>query len=158
MGARQEMASSGVQSRFFPRSGNSQDALSTEGPAALRHRLATPHGGVGDRGIELCRGRVLAFHHSGIVPGGALILSVYMHTGAGLTQENWQILSTVGQRITSQALPFVIGGDFQVEPKQLEDSGWRRRWLRGGAAAHNGHAVASGHRFLRLLPTPRRRV
>ena len=56
--------------------------------AALRHGLATPHGGVGDRGIDLCRGRVLAFHHSGIVPGRALILSVYMHTGAGLTQQN----------------------------------------------------------------------
>ena len=63
--------------------------------AALRHGLATPHGGAGDRGIALCKGRVLAFYHSGIVPGGALILLVYMHTGAGLTQENWQILSTI---------------------------------------------------------------
>ena len=64
--------------------------------AALRHGLATPHGGVGDRGIELCKGRVLAFYHSGTAPGGALILSVYMHTGAGPIQENWQILSTIG--------------------------------------------------------------
>ena len=52
--------------------------------AALRHGLATPHGGVGDRGTELCKGRVLALCHSGIAPGGALVLSVYMHTGAGL--------------------------------------------------------------------------
>ena len=72
--------------------------------AALRHGLATPHGGAGDRGIELCEGRVLAFYHSGIVPGGALVLSVYMHTGAWLTQENWQILSTIGQWLTFQAL------------------------------------------------------
>ena len=72
--------------------------------AALRHGLATPDGGAGDRGIELCKGRVLACHHSGIVPGGALILSVYMHTRASLTQENWKILSTIGQWITSQAL------------------------------------------------------
>ena len=54
--------------------------------AALRHGLASPHGGVGDRSIGLCKRRVLAFHQSGVVPGGALILSVYMHTGAGLTQ------------------------------------------------------------------------
>ena len=116
--------------------------------AALRHGLATPHGGAGDRGIDLCRGRVLAFHHSGIVPGGALILSVCMHTGAGLTQENWQIFSTIGQWTTSQALPFIIGGDFQVEPKQLEDSGWARA----------GHSVASGHPFLHCLPRLRRRA
>ena len=94
--------------------------------AALLHGLATPDGGAGDRGIELCKGRVLAFHHSGIVPGGALVLSVYMHKGAGLTQDNWQIISTIGLWLTSQALPFVIGGDFQVEPKQLEGSGWVR--------------------------------
>ena len=94
--------------------------------AALRLGLATPHGGAGDRGIELCNWRVVAFHHSGIVPYGALILSVYMHRGAGLTQENWQLLSTIGQWTTSQALPFITGGDFQVEPKQLEDGGWVR--------------------------------
>ena len=69
---------------------------------------------------------MLAFYHSGIVPGVALILSVYMHSGAGLTKENWQLLSTIGQWLNSQALPFIIGGDFQVEPKQLEDSGWLR--------------------------------
>ena len=94
--------------------------------AAAAAWLATPDGGAGDRGIELCKGRVLAFYHSGIVSGVALILSVYMHSGAGPTQENWQLLSTIGQWLTSQALPFIIGGDFQVEPKQLEDSGWVR--------------------------------
>ena len=94
--------------------------------AVLLHVLVTPHGGAGDRSIELCKGRVLAFYHSGTVPGGVLVLSVYMHTGEGLTQENWQILSTIGQWLISQALPFIIGGDCQLEPKQLEDSGWVR--------------------------------
>ena len=65
--------------------------------AAVLRGLATPHGGAGDRGIELCKRRVLALHYNDIEPGGALILSVYMHTGAGLTQENWQILSTMCQ-------------------------------------------------------------
>ena len=37
---------------------------------ALRHGLATPHCGAGDRGIELCKGRVLAHFHSGSAPGG----------------------------------------------------------------------------------------
>ena len=83
-----------------------------------QHRLSTPFGGAS----SFCKERVLVLNRSGIVPGGALILSVSMHTGAGLTQENWQILRMVRQCLTSQALPFVVGGGFQVEPKQLEDS------------------------------------
>ena len=47
--------------------------------AALRHGLALPHG-AGHRSIELCTGRVLAFHHSGSVPGGSTdSLSVHAH-------------------------------------------------------------------------------
>ena len=45
-------------------------------------------------------------------------------------------------------MPFIIGGDFQVEPKQLEDSGWVR----------HRHAVVSRHRFLPRLSRPCRRV
>ena len=33
---------------------------------------------------------------------------MYMHTEAGLTKDDWQILSKIGQCITSQALPFII--------------------------------------------------
>ena len=116
--------------------------------AALRRGLST---GAGDRGIELSKGRVLALYHSGIFPGGALVLSAYLHTGVALTQENWQILSTIGQWLTSQALPFIVGGIFQVGAQAAGGQwmGARRRWLRGGAAARHGHAVASSHRLLR---------
>ena len=65
--------------------------------AAVLRGLATPHGSAGDGGIKLWKRRVLALYCNDIEPGGALILSVYMHTGAGLTQENWQILSTMCQ-------------------------------------------------------------
>ena len=40
--------------------------------------------------------------------------------------KNWQILSTIGQWLTSQALPFIIEGDLQVEPPMPENSGWVR--------------------------------
>ena len=53
-------------------------------------------------------------------------------------------VSRTGQWLTSQALPFIIGGDFQVEPKQMGDSGWVR--------AVGGFVVAP------QLPRPRRRV
>ena len=115
--------------------------------AALWHGILTPHGGVGDRGIEFCTRRVLTLYHSGIVPGGALVLSVYMHTGAGLTQENWQILSMIGQWLTSQALQLIIGGDFQVEPMQLEGSGWVRA-VGGFVVAPQLATVTQSHRVI----------
>ena len=90
---------------------------------------------------------VLAFYHSGIVPSGPLILSVHMHTGSGLTQENWQILSTKSEWITSQAPPFIIDGDFQVEPKQLEDSGWARA-VGGFVEAPQLATVTPSHRVI----------
>ena len=96
---------------------------------------------------KLCKGRVLALHHSGIAPGGALILSVYMHTGTDLTQENWQILSTIDPWLTSQGLLFVISGDFQVEPKQLEDSGWVRA-VGGSVVAPQLATVTPSHRVI----------
>ena len=71
----------------------------------------------------------------------------YMHTGAGLTQENWQILSVIGQWLTSQALPFIIGGDFQVEPGQLEDSGWVRA-VGGFVVAPRLATVTPSHRVI----------
>ena len=71
--------------------------------AALRHGLSTLFGGVGDRGIELCKGRVLVLCYRGIVPSGALLLSAYMHTGEGRAPENWQVLSTVAH-LASTAL------------------------------------------------------
>ena len=80
--------------------------------ASLQHGLATPYGGGGQG------------HRAG--QEARALFPLYVHTGAGLTQENWQSLSTIDQWLTSQALPLVIGGDFQVEPKQLEDSGWVR--------------------------------
>ena len=41
-------------------------------------------------------------------------------------QENWQMRSVLGNWLRSQAMPFIIGGDFQVEPDQLWSSGWVR--------------------------------
>ena len=80
-------------------------------------------------------------------PRGNLVLTVYMHTGAGLTQENWQILNTIGQWLTSQALPFIIGGDFQVEPSQLEDSGWVRA-VGGYVVAPRLATITPSHRVI----------
>ena len=120
--------------------------------AALRHGLAAPHGGAGDRVIELCKERVLAFCHSGIVPGGALILSVYMHTGAGLTEEkssqhDWLVANFPGTTVYHRwRLP---GG-----PKQLEDSGWVRD-VGGFAVAPQLATVTPSHRVIDFFAVSR---
>ena len=98
-------------------------------------------------GIELCKWRVFVLFHSGTTRGGALILSVYMHTQARLTQENWQILSTIGWWLAFQALPFIIGGHFQVEPWQLEGSGWVRA-VCGFVVAPQLATVTPSHRVI----------
>ena len=60
-------------------------------------------------------------------------------------------LGLVGQRLTSQTLPCIIGGDFQVEPKQLEDNCWAASWWHRSSPPS---AVASRRRFLRRLSRP----
>ena len=103
---------------------------------------------------------VCSFSLCGIVPNEALLLSVYMHTGAAFTQENWQILSTVGQWLASRALALHHRSDIQVAPKQLGGQwlGVRSQWLCGGAKARHRHTIASGHRLLRRHSRPCRRV
>ena len=91
--------------------------------AALRHGLSTLCEATGESGLER---RVLAFFQSGVVPSEGLLSSFHLHTVAGFTQANWQLLSVGDQWLRSQAMPFIIGGDFQGEPEQLEGSGWVR--------------------------------
>ena len=57
--------------------------------AAMWHVLATPCGAV--QGPRAC---ALSLWHCS---RGALLLSVYLHTGAGLIQENWRVLSLMDQ-------------------------------------------------------------
>ena len=66
--------------------------------------------------------------------GGALVLSSYMDTGAGLTQKNWQILCSIGQWQTSQALPFIIGGDFHQQAARRSWRAWLEENTTAGAA------------------------
>ena len=110
--------------------------------AALRQELATPHGGAGDRGIELCKGRELALYHSGIVTGGALILSVTCTQGgspprlcrsSSVATSRWRPSSW---RIADGCKPSVA-------------LWWRRSSPR---------SRRPGHRFRRCLLRPRRRV
>ena len=107
-------------------------------PAALRDMAWRRHTGVrADRGIKLCKERVLELYHSGIVPGGALLLSVYMH----------RFRSHSGELTNAQHSWPVIGGDFQADLKQLDERGWLRA-VGGFVGAPQLATVTPSHRVI----------
>ena len=71
-------------------------------------------------------------------PCGGAVERVVSSQGGSATQEIWQLLSVV-----SQWRPFIIGGDVQVKPQQLEHSGWVRAVGGFVVAPQFNHAVAS---------------
>ena len=77
--------------------------------AALRQGLATPHGGAGDRGIELCKGaRVLPRWHC--TRRGTDSFCVHAH-GSRSHPAQLATLQHEYQWLNSQILPFIIGGE-----------------------------------------------
>eukprot|EP00959_Pyramimonas_sp_CCMP1952_P100674 2105928-Pyramimonas_sp.AAC.1 len=61
-----------------------------------------------------------------MVKGGVLSGNIYLKDGGNLTDFNWSILTKFGSALKAAHLPFVIAGDWQIEPTQLEASGWTR--------------------------------
>ena len=56
---------------------------------------------------------------SSIVIGAA-----YLDDAVGLNAANMNKLAQMGRFLTDSGLPFLIGGDWNVTPAQLEESGW----------------------------------
>eukprot|EP00959_Pyramimonas_sp_CCMP1952_P284817 5954516-Pyramimonas_sp.AAC.1 len=69
-------------------------------------------------------GSVGILHFGGILPGGVLVASVYLHRSIGLAAQNWAILCRLGGVLRSTGLPFVLAGDFNLGPEVLDYSGW----------------------------------
>ena len=63
--------------------------------------------------------------------GGIHVMSIYLATGFGINHANRDILDAVAQHLASLRGPWVIGGDWNVEPAMLEASSWLG--LAGGA-------------------------
>ena len=110
--------------------------------AGARHGLSTPFGGAGDQGIELCKRDACSFSTKAAF-FHVVLCSLGLHAHRCRPhQEHWQILSTVGQWLTSEALPFIIGGDFHS------------RWVRAVGAfvvAPKLATVAPSHRVVGLF-------
>ena len=58
------------------------------------------------------------------IPGGTsfAISSVYLQHGTGLDDHNSGVLAKAGQFVTTSGLPWLIGGDFNLEPPAIASS------------------------------------
>ena len=70
------------------------------------------------------RHRVAAAHVSAIVPGGIHIISVYLKDSEGLSEYNLRVLQEVAALTQSLGTPWVVAGDWNVSPAQLQQANW----------------------------------
>jgi len=78
-------------------------------------------------------GRIAGAWFGGYARGGVTIFSVYLVVGAGLRfagspleNPNWRLLGALQRATAACGTPWAIGGDWNLSPSELEDSGWVR--------------------------------
>ncbi len=67
--------------------------------------------------------RVQVRHWGGLCPGGVHLVCVYLYDGEGLSRRNMDLLQELAFVITHLRGPWLCGGDFNMTPTQLEESG-----------------------------------
>ena len=79
-------------------------------------------------------------HHAwmgGVQKGGVHVISIYLWTGEGLTERNLALLHRLKLLVRTLKGPWVVGGDWNIEPELLQSSGWAR-YLKGQVFATEG--------------------
>ena len=83
-------------------------------------------------------GRLSAVWSDGVLRGGLLMISVYFWHGEGLTDRNMEILSKAADIVLSHGGPWAIGGDFNMEAKELSGASELLRRMRGVVVVPSG--------------------
>ena len=73
----------------------------------------------------------------GVQKGGVHIISIYLWTSEGLTERNLALLHRLKLLVRTLKGPWIVGGDWNVEPELLQSSGWAR-YLKGQIFATEG--------------------
>eukprot|EP00959_Pyramimonas_sp_CCMP1952_P267581 5594785-Pyramimonas_sp.AAC.1 len=68
--------------------------------------------------------RVLARWVSAIIPGGLVLVSLYLPTEVPFGADGSLVLARLGELLHSLGGPFVIGGDWNATPGELAAQGW----------------------------------
>ena len=71
-------------------------------------------------------GRLAAAWAEGIIDGGIMAISVYLWHTEGLSARNLSILNAAGEAVAKHGGPWLLGGDFNMEPQELAVAS---RWL-----------------------------
>ena len=66
------------------------------------------------------RGRVGVVWTDGVVRGGLMVISVYLWHSEGMSDRNLAILHAAGEAARRFGGPFIVGGDFNMSPEQME--------------------------------------
>ena len=69
-------------------------------------------------------GHLVCAHFDAVLKGGLLCFSPYLVHGLGLHGVNLEILRAIGIAACNWGGPFLVGGDFNLEPGELISSGW----------------------------------
>ena len=63
-------------------------------------------------------------HWHSVTKGGIGVGSVYLHATGCLGANNQALLHSIAGYLKAWGRPFVLGGDWQVGPQELEQAGW----------------------------------
>lgn len=73
--------------------------------------------------VSLELGRAMLMHWSAVVPGGIVLGSIYCTTGLGATGVNSDLVWKLAKALRQVGLPFIVGGDWQMEAEELRGTG-----------------------------------
>ena len=68
--------------------------------------------------------RIAAAWVGGVIRGGIHCVSVYLRDSEGLSEANLAILTQLAALLRSLSGPWVVGGDWNIQPQQLQESRW----------------------------------
>eukprot|EP00959_Pyramimonas_sp_CCMP1952_P294849 6166710-Pyramimonas_sp.AAC.1 len=74
--------------------------------------------------LEAWSSRIAVRHLNTGFPGGVLAVSVYGVTAIGPTGENLDLLQALGTFLQSRGEPWIVQGDWNMTPGELESVGW----------------------------------
>ena len=97
----------------------------------------------GESEVTLVLGRLMACHVNCLSKGGIIIYNVYLWTSEGLSARNTQILEVLMAHKAGHGKPWLVGGDFQVAAKVMQESRWPRD-LEAAVVAPKGPTCTGG--------------
>ena len=96
-------------------------------------------------GSGVAEGRIAVAWSQAVTKAGILILSVYLWTNEGLSAKNLRVLAAAAAIIDSHGGPWLIGGDFNMTPEELQQgAGWEWLGRVGGVVRGTGTPTCAG--------------